>query len=173
MAVDYDEEMKKNVQEIEKDYELPDGQRIKIGNERFRCTEILFKPALLGMDTNGVADMVAASVDKCNVTLRNDLLSNIVLSGGCSMFPGFPERLLKELQRLVPHNTNISIIAHPRKDHYFLFNDFSLTHSSERKYAVWHGGSVLSSHPDFQSLWVTKKAWQESGPAILHDKMYQ
>jgi len=108
------------------------------------------------MDTNGVAEMVAASVDKCNITLRNDLLSNIVLSGGSSMFPGFPERLLKELQRLVPHNTNISIIAHP-----------------QRKYAVWHGGSVLSSNPDFQSLWVTKKAWQEAGPAILHDKMYQ
>ena len=28
----------------EKNYELPDDRKILIGNERFRCAEILFQP---------------------------------------------------------------------------------------------------------------------------------
>jgi actin-related protein len=43
---DYDEALKKsyNSSEYEKNYELPDGRVITIGNERFKCPEYLFKP---------------------------------------------------------------------------------------------------------------------------------
>lgn len=33
---------------LEKTYELPDGQLITLGNERFRCPEAMFQPALIG-----------------------------------------------------------------------------------------------------------------------------
>lgn len=32
----------------EKAYELPDGQIITLGNERFRCPEAMFQPSFLG-----------------------------------------------------------------------------------------------------------------------------
>jgi len=32
----------------DKPYELPDGQVINIGSQRFRCPEALFKPMSLG-----------------------------------------------------------------------------------------------------------------------------
>jgi actin-related protein len=38
----------------------------------------------------------------------------------------------------------------------------------ERKYSVWIGGSILSSLSTFQSMWVTKQEYDESGPAIIH-----
>lgn len=46
VALDYEAEIKKAQESnsIEKNYELPDGTVIQIGNARFRCPEYLFKP---------------------------------------------------------------------------------------------------------------------------------
>jgi actin-related protein len=33
---------------LEMSYELPDGNVIVIGNERFRCAEVHFQPSLIG-----------------------------------------------------------------------------------------------------------------------------
>ena len=43
VAFDFEAEMNGAV---EKSYQLPDGQEITIGNEAFKCSEILFNPAL-------------------------------------------------------------------------------------------------------------------------------
>ena len=37
-------------------YELPDGSELRIGSERFRCLEPLFRPSLLGMEVGGEYD---------------------------------------------------------------------------------------------------------------------
>ena len=39
---------------LEKNYELPDGEVITVGNERFRCAEAIFNPSLLGINSVGL-----------------------------------------------------------------------------------------------------------------------
>merc|ERR1712087_869826 len=88
--------------DLEKNYELPDGQVITIGAERFRCAEVLFKPSLLGKESAGIDQLAFDSIMGCDVDIRRDLYSNTVLSGGTTMFPNIDARLTKELTAKAP-----------------------------------------------------------------------
>ncbi|CAL4065363.1 unnamed protein product, partial [Meganyctiphanes norvegica] len=140
---------------IDKSYELPDGQVITIGNERFRCPEALFQPSFIGMESMGVHETAYTSIMKCDIDIRKDLFANVVMSGGTTMYPGIADRMQKEITSLAPSTLKIKIIAPP-----------------ERKYSVWIGGSILSSLSTFQTMWITKEEYEESGPGIVHRKCF-
>merc|ERR1719500_1426699 len=72
VAVDYEAELAKadTSSDLEKNYELPDGQVITIGAERFRCPEVLFKPSLLGKESDGIDKLAYESIMKCDVDIR-------------------------------------------------------------------------------------------------------
>lgn len=84
-------------------------QVITIGNERFRCPEVLFNPAMVGMESRhgGIHETTYNSIMKCDVDIRKDLYGNIVLSGGSTMFPGIADRMSKEITALAPSSMKI------------------------------------------------------------------
>jgi len=157
VALDFDTEMKSSSEasDKEKTYELPDGNIITVGSERFRCPEVLFQPSLVGKEASGIHDTSFQSIMKCDVDIRKDLYSNVVLSGGTTMFTGIGERMTKELTSLAPSTMKIKVVAPP-----------------ERKYSVWIGGSILSSLSTFQQMWISKSEYDESGPTIVHRKCF-
>jgi len=140
---------------LEKSYELPDGQVITVGSERFRCPESLFQPSFVGKEASGIHDTTFQSIMKCDVDIRKDLYQNVVLSGGTTMYEGIGERMTKELTALAPSTMKIKVVAPP-----------------ERKYSVWIGGSILSSLSTFQAMWITKEEYDEAGPSIVHRKCF-
>jgi len=157
VAHDYEEELGKYEESSdgEKMYTLPDGRTIKVGNQRFRCPEVLFNPSLIGKEAAGIHETTYNTIMKCDVDIRKDLYQNIVLSGGSTMYPGLSDRLTKEITALAPATMKVKVYAPP-----------------ERKYSVWIGGSILSSLATFQSMWITKDEFDDAGPGIVHRKCF-
>jgi len=159
VAEDYNKELAKaegaGAADIEKQYELPDGKVITIGSERFRTPEVLFQPQFIGQEAEGIHRLTYDSIQKCDVDIRRDLYTNIVLSGGTTMFDSIDKRLNKEMTALAPASVKFKIVAPP-----------------ERKYSVWIGGSILSSLSTFQDMWIQKDEYDESGPGIVHRKCF-
>ncbi|TKX20908.1 actin-like protein 5 [Elsinoe australis] len=134
------------------DYTLPDGQKIKLGPERFRAPEILFDPDIIGLEYQGIHQIVVDAIGRTDMDLRKALYGNIVLSGGATLTKGFGDRLLHEVQRLAVKEMRIKIFAPP-----------------ERKYSTWIGGSILAGLSTFRKMWVSIDDWREN-PDIIHTK---
>ena len=143
---------------LEEKVKLPDGEELTLETERLKCPEALFRPNFLNLpesNIKGLHDECCASIQQIDVEIRKDLYSNIILSGGNTMFEGLPERLTKEIQKLTPSaaSNKVKVIALP-----------------ERKYATWIGASILSSLSNFQCMWITRAEYKETGESIVHKK---
>ncbi|KAJ5071260.1 actin-10-related [Anaeramoeba ignava] len=166
VAFDFDEEIEISNQKksfFQKDYEVNDEnffqmydkKVIEIGNERFKCSECLFKPSLIESDEKGIHNMIYDSIMKCNQEIQKDLLQNIVLSGGTTMIQGIEERIHKEINKLLPFDTNLEIISSP-----------------ERQYSSWIGGSILSTFPNFETNCISQEEYDEIGPIMVNRKCF-
>ncbi|KXZ56569.1 NAP1 protein [Gonium pectorale] len=141
---------------LHKEYTLPDGNCISIGEERFRCAEVLFDPRPLGHESGGgIANLLMDSVLACDIDVRRELLHNVVLSGGTTMLQGIAARLTKELTAAAPPACPVRVVAPP-----------------ERKFLVWIGGSVLASLATFANQWITREEYDEYGPTVVHRKCF-
>ncbi|CAJ1434055.1 unnamed protein product [Effrenium voratum] len=141
----------------ERRFQLPNGPSISLQDERWKCPEALFNPSLVGLECAGVAGMVWDSIARCDVDVRKTLLSNVVLSGGCTMFPGFSERLSKELRGYAPVAAQC---------------DIRVLKSKDQISAVWTGGQVSASLREMQEdLWMTLEDYEEYGASLMHDKV--
>lgn len=159
VSMDYENELKEANKTgcADVKYDLPDGEEVIIGNERFKTPEILFKPSLINVELVGIHEQCHQSIMKSDLDMRKELYNNIILSGGSSMFDYLPERLNKEIQKLAPSmsSSNVKVIAMP-----------------ERNYSTWIGASILSSLGNFQIMWIAKSEYDDAGPQIVHRKCF-
>ncbi|XP_022353692.1 uncharacterized protein LOC111143948 [Enhydra lutris kenyoni] len=127
------------------DFVLPDKHVITLGSERFCCPEALFQPSLLGLNQPGLPQLALLSISRLEAKQQEELLANVVLDGGSTLINGFPERLRQEL------GPRATVLGSPH-----------------RAVAAWLGGSIMASRDSFQSLWLSRREYEEEGPWAIY-----
>ena len=152
-----------NFEGKEKQFEMPDGEIITIHNQIIRGPELLFNSTLDGRTTPNLQQCCAQSITRCDSSMQKELLSNIVMAGGNTMFPGMQERLQAEMSKSFDEvKQRVNVIAPP-----------------ERMISQWIGGSIVAQLSTFS--FINKEpaprdvgpgrdaaGYDEVGPAIVH-----
>lgn len=157
MALDFQGEIHKaDIHEEEATtFPLPDGSTISIGNQRYFAPELFFRPSSFGISGDSLTQIIHSVLTKIDEDILPFVTSNVLLSGGSSMFPNFGTRIERELNEMLPSKTKISVVSPPN-----------------RKNSAWIGGSVLVSLATFSQMWITKEEYEEVGPEIIHLKCF-
>jgi len=139
-------------------YTLPDGRVINVGKERFECSEVLFQPDLIGLESEGVSVLLYDTIMKQTMDTRPELFKHIVLSGGTTMLKGFPSRLEREVKQLYLKNVSKGDLSHMQK------MKIKVEDPPSRHQSVFLGGSVLAHvSKDNDKFWINKSEYQEKG----------
>ncbi|CAI9181072.1 unnamed protein product [Rangifer tarandus platyrhynchus] len=155
VALEPEKKLCKKPEEILKEYKLPDGNVIHLGDQLYQVPEILFAPDHLGVHNPGLSKMVSSSIMKCDTDIQKNLFAEIVLSGGTTLFPGLEERLMKELEQLAFRGTPIKITASP-----------------DRCFSAWIGASIMTSLSSFKQMWITSADFMEFGACVVQRRCF-
>ncbi|KAL3896223.1 MAG: hypothetical protein SGCHY_004212 [Lobulomycetales sp.] len=158
-----------------KPYEFPNGWNTSLGKLRYQIPECLFDPKqyaipppaagddAMVVDADGgpasefvgVQRLAHDAVQACDTDVRSVLYTNVVLTGGNTLLPGFADRLHYELNMLAP---GIRVRLHAAGS------------TVERKYGAWIGASILASLGTFHQLWVSKAEYEEVGAGVMESR---
>lgn len=123
-----------------------DGEEwFTLSEERFETAEILFQPQIGGIRAMGLHKAVTLCMDHCHsseVLSDNSWFKTVVLAGGSSCLPGLPERLEKELHKLLPA---------------YISEGIRVLSPSFGTDSAWFGAKMISTVSTFTEAWCIKK----------------
>ncbi|XP_060032183.1 actin, alpha skeletal muscle 2-like isoform X3 [Erinaceus europaeus] len=154
VALNFEKE-KGNLDPCTKKFQLPDGEEITLGQERFFCPEALFQADLIEKNSLGIHMWAYKAISSCCPSLWKVLFSHILLSGGTGSCNGLQQRLQREMSELVSPTLVVKVSTCP----------FS-------RYGAWIGGSILASLSSFENMWITDKEYKENGLSIIRRRSY-
>ncbi len=159
-------------------YELPDGTEVSVGLERFAIPEALFRPSILS-DLYGlpppygaaasappmrsVPGLVRDAIGGADTDIKRELFSSVLLTGGSSQFAQVRDRIERDLVDGGVDGAEASCAAAGVKP-----KVSAPMNSTERRFAVWIGGSILASLGSFQQMWLSKAEYEEHGKGLIH-----
>ena len=149
---DYEDIMNKNDLN-KKEYILPDGNIIKIGNEIYEIPESIFSPDILNIKSNSLPKIIVDSIDKCEISTRKELLNNIILGGGNTCIKGFESRLKAEINNIKKRNCGIISLE-------------------ERNCSAWIGASRISTVGNFDGHWISRTDYFNKRGIIENDYLF-
>lgn len=138
---------------------------IDVGYERFLGPEMFFSPEIFSSDfTDPLPLVVDKTIQACPIDCRRPLYNYITLSGGSTMYKHFTKRLERDIKRKVKDRYDYTASKYP--DLNIKKTEVNVVTHAFQRFAVWFGGSMLASQPEFLSFFHTRAEYAEKGPAI-------
>lgn len=127
-----------------------------LGSERFRCSELLFDPSIIGKADMGLHKAIYEVIMKIDPEIREEVTQNIFVCGGPAVTPGIGDRLTKEVLTLLPENDKLRCQAPPGCGR-----------------GPYYGATYLPDFPGkFFNTLMTKEQYDEDGSRIVHRMCY-
>lgn len=137
-----------------------------VAYERFLGPEIFFNPEICNPDyTTPVPQVIDATIQASPIDTRRGLYKSIVLSGGSTMFKDFGRRLQRDIKRCVDTRIQKTVELSKGRLQPAPVDVNVISHHMQR-FAVWFGGSMLASTPEFHNVVHTRAQYEEIGPSI-------
>nr|CAD7397509.1 unnamed protein product [Timema poppensis] len=115
--------------------------------------------------TTPLSEIVDTLIQNCPIDVLRPLYKHNVLSGGSTMFRDFGRRLQRDIKRTVNIRLQTSETLSGGRIKPKPIDVHVISHHMQR-YAVWFGGSMLASTPEFYQVCHTKADYEEYGPSI-------
>jgi len=146
---------------------------IDVGYERFLGPEVFFSPEIFDANfTTPLPNLIDSTIQACPIDTRRPLYNYITLSGGSTMFKHFINRLQRDIRRLCDARYDETKKRFPGVEVKQVTTKV-ISHPFQR-FAVWFGGSMLASQPEFLGYFHTKAEYAEHGPRIArHNQSFQ
>lgn len=129
-----------------------EAHQIHLNVERIRVPEVVFQPAIAGLDQAGLVEIAADIINQrfSSIRDRDALLRDIFLTGGNTLFEGFEDRLSRELRSALPIEAPLSVrrAGDPLND-------------------AWKGAAQWTKEPGFEAMSVSREEYLEKGSDYL------
>ncbi|OJJ33454.1 hypothetical protein ASPWEDRAFT_622470 [Aspergillus wentii DTO 134E9] len=134
----------------------PESQReahqIHLNVERIRVPEVVFKPSIAGVDQAGLVEIAADIVNQryTNPTDQTNLLRDVFLTGGNTLFQGFDERFRNDFRGLLPVTTELNV-----------------RRASDPVLDAWKGAAQWASGSELGQLSISREEYLEKGSEYI------
>ncbi|XP_078446838.1 actin-related protein 5 isoform X2 [Wolffia australiana] len=123
-----------------------DDYRVRLGVERFRCPEVLFRPEMVGVDQAGLGETVRVALRRVGAGRGTGLCKSILLTGGGCAVPGLARRVEGEVRMIQPVGSPVRAVlaADPILD-------------------AWRGAALCAAGPRFSGQVFTREEYLDRG----------
>ena len=129
-----------------------EAHQIHLNVERIRVPEVVFQPAIAGVDQAGIVEIAADIINQrlASPADRDAVLKDVFLTGGNTLFRGFDERLRTELRAVLPIDASLGVrrAADPVTD-------------------AWKGAAQWSREDGWKKAAISKAEYEEKGSEYL------
>ncbi|KAJ4305404.1 Nuclear actin-protein involved in chromatin remodeling [Kalmusia sp. IMI 367209] len=130
----------------------PESQKemnqLHLNVERIRVPEVVFQPSIAGLDQAGIIEIASTILTErlADNPYRDNVLKDIFLTGGNTLFQGFEERLASELRAVLPADQELVV----RK-------------AGDPLLDAWRGAAQWAGKKENRSNFITRAEFMEKG----------